>query len=179
MSWKCDFCDKPAVVHEMRIKHGVRKEVHLCEEHAQAMGIALPGQSPGHEPISKVLTQFVTPTPSRKARASKKVCPTCGMSFAEFRQTGVVGCPGCYEAFDEQLGPLIERAQNGGTSHVGKCPRRGGMSIDRQLLIQKLVKELEDAVGAEQYERAAELRDRLKELESEAPVPESGRPSGN
>ena len=179
MSWKCDYCDKPAVVHEVRIKGGVRKEVHLCAEHAQAMGIALPGQLPGHKPISKALTQFVVSKPTRRTRASKKACPNCGMGFAEFRQSGVLGCPDCYDAFGEQLGPMIERAQNGGTSHTGKCPRRGGMSIDRQLLIQRLVKELEDAVGTEQYERAAELRDRLKDLETQLPAHEAGGPTGN
>ena len=43
----------------------------------------------------------------------------------------MLGCPDCYEAFADQLGPMIERAQNGGTSHAGTCPRRGGASIDR------------------------------------------------
>ena len=71
----------------------------------------------------------------------------------------MLGCPDCYETFERQLTPMIERAQNGGTSHAGKCPRRVGVSLDRQLQIQRLIKEMEDAVAAEQYERAAELRD--------------------
>jgi protein arginine kinase activator len=99
------------------------------------------------------------------------------MSFAEFRQKGVVGCPDCYDAFDRQLAPMIERAQNGATSHCGKCPARGGASIDRQLQIQRLVKELEDAVAAEQYERAAELRDRLREMETATPKAKQRRGS--
>jgi protein arginine kinase activator len=71
----------------------------------------------------------------------------------------------CYTAFENELSPLIERAQNGGTHHAGKTPQRAGTSIDRQLLIQRLVKELDHAVAAEQYERAAKLRDRLSSLD--------------
>ena len=52
---KCDLCDKEAVVHEVTIKNGKKTEVHLCAEHAQAAGIALPG----HQPINELLTQFV------------------------------------------------------------------------------------------------------------------------
>jgi protein arginine kinase activator len=162
---KCDLCDKPAVVHEVTIKHGVKKEVHLCQEHANEAGIAMPG----HQPINQVLTQYVISKGEKPKRTARKSCPTCGMSFAEFRQKGVVGCPDCYEAFERQLAPMIERAQNGATSHSGKCPARGGASIDRQLQIQRMIKELEDAVAAEQYERAAELRDRLREMETAGP----------
>ena len=168
---KCDLCDKPAVVHEVTVKNGVKHEVHLCEEHASEAGIALPG----HQPIDQLLTQFVVSKGGKPSKATKKACRTCGMSFAEFRQAGVVGCPDCYEAFADQLGPMIERAQNGGTTHCGKCPRRGGVSIDRQLLIQRLVRELDGAVAAEQYEKAAELRDRLREMETQAASAGSGQ----
>lgn len=168
---KCDLCEKPAVVHEVTVRNGVKNEVHLCEEHANAAGIAIPGQ----QPINQLLTQFAGK--SGKSRAStRRACPSCGTSFAVFRQTGLLGCPDCYDAFEEQLGPMIERAQNGGVSHAGKCPKRGGVSIDRSLQIQRLFKELEDAVASEQYERAAELRDRLREMEPDpkgAPPPTS------
>lgn len=158
----CDLCDNMAVVHEVTVKNGVKNEVHLCAEHAAAAGVDV-----GQQPIKHLLTQFVICKGDRARGATKKSCATCGTGFRAFRQSGVLGCPDCYDAFAEQLGPMIERAQNGGTSHAGKCPKRGGASIDRQLRLQQLFKELEDAVAAEQYERAAELRDRLRELEPE------------
>ena len=97
------------------------------------------------------------------------------MTFGEFRQMGTLGCPDCYEAFNEQLSSLIERAQNGATHHRGKTPARAGGSVDRQLLVQQLVKELNQAVAAEQYERAAKLRDHLRNLTPERPVEPEGR----
>lgn len=168
---KCDLCDKSAVVHETTVKNGVQSAVHLCEEHARAAGVALPGQSP---PINQLLTQFVIKS-TRSSRVSTRTCANCGMRFSDFRNSGVLGCPACYEAFDAQLSPMIERAQNGATSHAGKCPRRGGDSIDRQLEIQRLVKALDEAVAAEQYERAAELRDRLRNMEGRTPGTPSRR----
>lgn len=161
---KCDHCDKPAVVHEVTVKNGVKSEVHLCHDHAQEAGVALPT----HQPLNQLLTQFVISHAAQSKARARKTCRTCGTTFAQFRQSGTLGCPDCYEAFEDQLAPLIERAQNGATHHGGKAPRRAGSSVDRQLKIQQLVKELDQAVAAEQYERAAKLRDRLRNLDPES-----------
>ena len=158
---KCDLCEKPAVVHEVTVRSGIKKEVHLCETHAKDAGIQLPTTPP----INQLLTQFVISQSSKPAKMVNKSCSLCGLTFNQFRQTGKVGCPECYKSFEEQLSPLIERAQNGGTHHSGKAPRRAGTSVDRQLLIQKLMKELDHAVASEQYERAAKLRDRLNSMD--------------
>ncbi len=159
----CDFCNKPAVVHEVTVKNGVKKEVHLCEEHAVESGIAMPGA----QPINQLLTQFVVSCPSGPGRSQsgRKTCPECGMTYARFRKTGILGCAACYDAFADQLAPLIERAQDAGTHHTGKCPRRSGKSVDLQLQRQRLIRQLDEAIEAEQYERAAKLRDMLNELQ--------------
>jgi len=158
---QCDLCDKPAVVHELTLKNGVKKEVHLCEQHAIEAGVAMPTQ----QPINQLLTHFVMSHSGKAGATAKRSCPTCGITFGQFRQSGTLGCPDCYEAFEKQLVPLIERAQNGATHHRGKTPRRAGTSIDRTHLIRQLTKELDQAVAAEQYERAAKLRDRLRDMD--------------
>lgn len=169
---KCDFCDKPAVVHEVTVKNGVKKEIHLCEAHAKEAGVAIPT----HQPINQLLTQFVMSHSAKAGAAAKRKCASCGISFGQFRQSGTLGCPDCYEAFEKQLAPLIERAQNGATHHRGKSPRRAGSSIDRPHLIRQLTKELDQAVAAEQYERAAKLRDRLRSLDTELSASAGGDP---
>lgn len=168
---QCDFCNKPAVVHEVTVKNGIKKEVHLCQDHAAEIGIDMPD----HQPITQLLTKFTISQSSGSGSGSgastvaekrhRRSCPDCGLGFAEFRKKGTLGCPSCYESFEKVLAPLIERAQNGATHHAGKAPKRAGTSLDRQLLIQRLVKELDSAVAAEQYERAAELRDQISSLE--------------
>jgi len=161
---KCDHCDKPAVVHEVVIKGGITTEVHLCMEHAAAKGYQVP-----NAPVTQLLAQFVGQLPAvqisaRREPAAQARCPSCGLAFAEFRQSGVLGCPGCYEAFMPQLGAVIERAQAGAVHHVGRTPKHLEGMADRVAMRQRLLHELDAAVAAEQYERAASLRDQLQGL---------------
>lgn len=163
---KCDLCDKSAVVHEVILRNGVKQELHLCEDHAKEQGYALPGQPP----LEKILQQFVMasePATAKPKITTSVACEACGLTMADFRRSGTLGCPACYAAFGRSLEAIIERAQNGGTHHVGRTPERAGASIDRQLAIGRLVKDLDHAVASEEFERAAELRDRLRTLESE------------
>ena len=70
--------------------------------------------------------------------------------------------------FEKDLTPLLQRAHEGATHHVGKVPtRRGGTGVPmkRQVDVAKLRKELARAVEAEDYERAAKLRDQIRQAE--------------
>lgn len=158
---KCDRCENEATVHEVTVHKGKKVEKHLCEQCAKTDGIAV--QS--HAPINALLTKFVMSSAgAASAPTQKLVCPGCAMTFADFRQHGLLGCPECYAAFEEQLGPLIERAHEGGVHHVGKTPTRSGGSVDRQRVLATLRRQLSEAVAAEHYERAAELRDELRSI---------------
>ncbi len=175
MLMKCDHCDNEAVVHEVLIKHGTKREVHLCAEHAAAQGYLI---QPQKSPIAQVFTQLVvSQSPASKSGGtapSSRSCPGCGLTFTQFRRSGVLGCPDCYDAFTSELGSLIERAHAGATHHAGKTPRRAGGSLDQQMQIRRLVRELDRAVAAEQYERAASIRDQLLHLD---PMREQDPPS--
>ncbi|MFO0895231.1 MAG: UvrB/UvrC motif-containing protein [Phycisphaerales bacterium] len=168
---KCDQCDNAAVVHELVIRNGVTSEVHLCAEHAAARGYQIPVA-----PVAQMLTQFAGAAAQADPRAGRPgagTCAGCGLTFQEFRQHGILGCAACYESFGPPLAALIERSQAGASSHVGRTPARLEGLADRTLARQRLLRELEAAVAAEQYERAARLRDRLHALDappgSEAP----------
>ena len=86
------------------------------------------------------------------------------MNFAQFRQQGLLGCPHDYDAFEKVLGPLISQAHEGATEHVGKVPSKAGAGRQHQHELMRLRRELDAAVAREDYERAAELRDQLKEF---------------
>ncbi|MCD6365343.1 MAG: UvrB/UvrC motif-containing protein [Planctomycetes bacterium] len=92
-------------------------------------------------------------------------CDACGLTFEEFRRQGVLGCPHDYVAFEDALLTLIEHAQHGATEHVGKVPRHSGRNQKKQNAVLKLRAQLRGAIAAENYELAAQLRDRIKELE--------------
>ena len=177
---KCDRCDKEATVHEVTVRAGQRVERHLCEHCAREQGIAVQT----HTPITQLLSQVIAAqaaglAPEQTTAGAPTACPSCGITHAQFRQTGLLGCPDCYRAFENQLGPLLERAHEGGTHHVGKVPKRlasrgapgsalpvvllGGEEEKRQRMTT-LQRQLAEAVAAEQYERAAQLRDELGRL---------------
>jgi protein arginine kinase activator len=161
---KCDNCNKTATVHLTEIKHGKKIEKHLCEQCA-AQNEGLPVKS--HTPINELLTNFVM-AHSGLTKEVGQACDNCGITWAEFRQGGLFGCANDYQVFEKDLTPLLQRAHEGATHHVGKVPtRRGGSGVPmkRQIDLTKLRKDLAKAVEAEDYERAAKLRDQIRQAE--------------
>lgn len=162
---KCEVpgCQNEATVHEVVIKSGKKVERHLCEQHAQTEGIVV-----AHTPINELLTKFVmTQAGAQAEQARPTECPTCASTWAEFREKGLLGCPDCYDTFEEQLSPLLSRAHEGATHHVGRTPKRAGISAGLHRELTSLRRELEDAIRAEEYEKAASIRDRIRKLHGE------------
>ena len=93
------------------------------------------------------------------------VCSSCGLSYNEFRQRGLLGCAKCYQSFEKLLTPLIQRAQENAEHHVGKTPPEVDRSQRKQYELIDLKRKLRDTVAAEKYEEAAKIRDRIQELE--------------
>ena len=168
MDYKCDKCDKPASIHLTDIADGKKSEVHFCEECAVAEGLVKAAL-----PLNQLLQGLgIVQNDSggatiKSPATSEAVCDVCGLSFTEFRQQGLLGCPNDYEAFGEPLETLIGRAQEGASQHVGKVPPRAGLGQKRQTEILRLRGALRTAVAQEDYERAAALRDQIKQLENE------------
>jgi len=161
MKHKCDKCERPATVHLTEIVSGKKLEKHFCEYCASEEKFTLQC----NVPISQQLEQFLAQ--GREAEElSELVCDRCGMSFLEFRQGGLLGCPHDYEAFGSALGVLLQRAHEGADRHVGKVPRTAGQDEHRQNEMLRLRAGLKEALLREEYERAADIRDRIKELET-------------
>lgn len=163
---KCDLCENQATVHLIEIQGGKKVEKHLCETHAVQEGVAIKVQNPA--PINELLEKFVLKHSGAEGAAqAKQVCRACGLSYEEFRKSGLLGCPDCYAAFEVALSPLLERAHEGSARHLGKVPVHAGINELRQQRLRQLRRELEQAVASEQYERAATLRDQLTQVEDE------------
>ncbi len=166
MHLACHVCKKnPATVHLTDIaSDGEKKERHLCDQCAADEGITPKAQS--QVPINEFLGNLVM----HKAaihQLAELTCPNCKMTFVEFRNSGLLGCPCDYDAFEKALLPLVERAHEGASHHIGKTPRRKAAPLTAENDLIKLRNELNRAVTDEQYEAAARIRDRIRNLESQ------------
>lgn len=163
----CDECkEKPAVVHLIQVMNGQKTESHLCEEcAAQKSGLMLKSDHNLSVPnflggmfgaISKLQDM---PRPSQSSK-----CPNCGMTFKDIIRLGKLGCSECYRIYAREMGESLRRI-HGNNQHLGKIPVRGGERVLIRRQIEKLKGQLQEAVRDEQYEKAAEIRDSLKEME--------------
>jgi protein arginine kinase activator len=92
-------------------------------------------------------------------------CSFCGLTFGQFRETGRLGCPHCYETFEAHLRRLLRRI-HGSVQHVGKVylpPDPTASEMEKRL--DGLRRKLYRAIEAEDFERAAEVRDQIRSLE--------------
>ena len=94
----------------------------------------------------------------------EKKCSNCGLTYADFVRTGKLGCSQCYEAFHNQIKPLLNRL-HGHFKHMGKIPASIRIQADRIQKIEEIKNRLKQAVLKEEYEKAAELRDQIIEEE--------------
>ena len=161
----CERCKKAqATFHMTNIDaSGAKQESHLCERCAIEEGlmqVAKPAVN-----ITDLLESFVASGKAGASALSNLVCEECGISYVEFRNQGLLGCPNDYDRFEEPLAKLLERAHDGATHHVGKAPKSLGTQRTAQQDIHRLKRRLAEAVAAEDYERAAQLRDEIRELE--------------
>lgn len=170
----CQACKQnEASVHVTEINHQPAPETgemqssiqeqHLCEVCAKAMNLP-------HNPVVKKsvaeIFKLLQASAQRVRRDPAVTCPECGMTLAEFRQRGRMGCPKDYELFAPQLQELLERV-HGATRHVGRRPGVDESTLARMQRVTELRHALETAIREEAYESAARIRDELKSLQQE------------
>lgn len=166
----CDICGKSAAtVHLTEIIDEQMNELHLCEGCAREKSMAMEQQF-GLSDLLAGLAEFEKPAKEAEAATSVK-CPDCGLTYADFKKIGRLGCGECYMSFKKYLEPLLKRI-HGSCQHVGKSPvKPAKISKKKPDLTQmpdlaQLRQKLAKAVGMEEFEEAAKIRDQIKEMEN-------------
>ncbi|MEM9446563.1 MAG: UvrB/UvrC motif-containing protein [Verrucomicrobiota bacterium] len=157
---QCEKCKgEKATVFLTQIVGGQMYKVDLCERCAKNMGVL--------DASNFSLADMLLNMEKEKELAASEEghCPDCGFSEEDFRKSGRLGCPGCYEFFNTDLKEILSEMQKSG-KHTGKIPEKSSEAIKIFEEVTQLRKELEAAVQEENYEQAARLRDRLKAFES-------------
>ncbi|WP_027356997.1 UvrB/UvrC motif-containing protein [Desulfofundulus thermocisternus] len=168
---ECERChQRPATVHWTEIINNEKRTMRLCEQcarelQAQAMGFF--PQINLHNFLAGLLhNEFGFPTTGPAMAPAGARCEACGLTEAQFARQGLLGCGECYRYFGPRLEPVFRRI-HGNTRHTGKVPERTGGKMRVINRLERLKAQLREAVSREEFERAAELRDAIRELEKE------------
>lgn len=164
---QCEICQsKTATVHLTDVSNNEKKEIHLCEGCAQQQGTTIKShmnKEPSY-PDFKPHELMTADVAESESEDSALVCPKCGITFRKFRSTGKFGCPEDYEIFGSHVVQLLEKIHHR-VQHTGKIPARTSRKLTIQKEVQQLRGELQESIKREQYERAAEIRDKIYSLE--------------
>lgn len=160
----CEECGKrPASVHITKVENGKKTDMHLCEQCAMQKNLLGFSTSFSINDLLAGLLNSGGVQPVKMDTVRELKCDVCGLSYSKFRETGRFGCSNCYKVFGERLNPLFKKV-HGNTNHTGKIPSRAGGAIKVQKEIEKLKRELDEAIRNEEYEKAATIRDRIRAL---------------
>ncbi len=160
----CQKCFKnKATVKITEIINGEEKEIYLCEKCALSLGFQKTVKELPELFHSLMMNVFDenSSVPSRHLSSIK--CPYCGTTWEDFKRTGLLGCDKCYEAFHDQILKVLKQI-HGNTHHIGSRPTGQKTPVVQNL--SKLQDELQKAIESEAFERAARLRDQIRELQS-------------
>ena len=161
---KCEICGQnEAAVHIQQIIGSEIYELHICDECAKKRGISSE-EDKIELSVSELLTGLVDVKDASEEEAVKPVCPGCGKKFEEFRKDGKLGCMECYNAFHFEINQLLTNL-TGNPKHKGKFPSK--LNAYNAILIAKeeVKHKLHQAIAEEDYETAAALRDKIRELD--------------
>jgi len=160
----CTDCgNRQAVVTYTEFADGKATAWNLCEECAARRGVSA-SLSSLSGPLVNILMGLLEEAGREGAAEPGPTCDGCGLSLAEFRKRGRLGCPACYAAFHDELASLVRRI-HGSTEHAGRVPGSLESLEGPRREVLRLRAELERAVKREEYERAASLRDLIRQKE--------------
>ena len=185
----CQICKaNPATIHIQEIVNGETNTLHICPECARKRNLAEgnTANSHFHEMLERLtqaiansaelkLSELFEQKKPQEEESRDLLCGVCGASWQEYRKNGKVGCAACYEQFGQLL--LEDFALNQhGSVHCGKTPPETveqwqdpavSERINLRRELERLRKGLDESVRREEFEQAAELRDKIVGIEAE------------
>ena len=163
----CEKCNiKEATIHLIKLINGEKNEVWLCEDCAREVAeipLMTTNIQVNEVSLQKILGGFfeaVSNNKNSKAQKIQVVCKRCGLTYSQFKKSGQLGCSECYDSFADSLDIFIKRMQ-GNNEHIGKIPKITKSLYIEKKRINQLKREIQKCIDAEEYEKAAVLRDEI------------------
>jgi protein arginine kinase activator len=161
----CDICGiREATIKFTQVINKKKSEMNICKVCAEEQGLSNPLAG-----FPKIIGGLILgimgelPDKVKRERIDLK-CEYCQLSWNEFQDKGLLGCGHCYESFTEPLKKLL-RKMHGSNKHIGNRPA-GQRITGTADELERLRKELKGAIKSENYEHAAKLRDRIRDIEA-------------
>ena len=157
----CEKCGKNnATVMYTQIVNGQKSTLNICSQCASRESI--------FDNFGSLLN-FGT-----RQSSQNTVCPVCKMTLAEFSRKGRMGCGECYKTFRSHAGAMLKKI-HGTQKHVTTSPEAVKEAPKEAVNpIDDLRKKLTEAINSENFEEAALLRDKIREMENETKNLEKG-----
>lgn len=169
---KCQFCNNSASVHFKQVIKDGMKEAHLCDTCAEEKGITDLSSFSLDEILKNEESNFdldelmdkddTFETIASEEQDSVK-CKSCGFSLLDFKKVGRMGCSECYRVFKTEITTILT-SMHKGNEHVGKAPAGIFETIELESKLDDITVDLSLAILAEDFEKAAELRDQIKKI---------------
>jgi protein arginine kinase activator len=171
----CDICGKKkATVHLTEIVDEQLSEMHLCEECARQKSAQMEQQF-GLADLLAGLSDSSKPAATKEGEKSVLKCARCALPYEDFRKFGRLGCGECYSSFKEHLTGLLRKI-HGSNKYLGKTPLRyqesqsepsveGAVALLPSEDLADLKQQLHSAIAAEDFEKAALIRDKIRNFE--------------
>ena len=149
----CEKCGKNnATVMYTQIVNGQKSSLNICSACASQESI--------FDNLGSLLSF------GSRQQGSNSVCPCCSMTLSEFTRRGKVGCGECYNTFRSHAAAMLKKI-HGTAKHIDTQPKEKPDKVPEKEVseIDVLRNELKMAISSEDFEKAALLRDKIREME--------------
>ena len=159
----CDVCKEgDAVIQLTEVEGSGVRLLHLCERCAAERGVETTVSAPKGQ-ITDFLQSVHQAMQATQGDAAR--CTFCSSTFRDFKSTGRLGCAHCYDAFENSMRDLLRRV-HGNSKHIGRHYQPPASEvIPDGGTANELRDRLRRAIESEQFELAADIRDKLRGLD--------------
>lgn len=174
---KCEKCKKnEATFFYEETVNGKTRSYRLCADCAKALQQSGEIPTAGFDTAPYPFFEDISPFPdllgglfglpaAAPRQKNRKTCPACGATWEDLAANGKVSCPKCYETFADELQGTL-RSLHGNVTHTGRAPAARRAKQEKADKLAELKAELKAAVEAENFEKAASLRDEIRGMEA-------------
>lgn len=178
---ECQEChQKAATLHFTQLINGKKIDTHICEVCAKELGYMTHIEE-GYSLHNLLAGLFNFDSNQIKnnqnvdlEQKAELKCSKCQLLFSEFKRTGKFGCAECYDSFSKQINPILSRVHSGNTEHNGKIPKRQGDHLHVKKQLEEYKGQLKQLIEREEFEEAAIVRDKIKEIKNDDCNSEAG-----